>query len=960
MDGNETMRLYMLERRVEQLENRLVELAARVDPAGPKTATPATTAAATPAAEPTARATAPIPVEPTPAPIVTAPTPAAAAPWPVPDERPTAARRRTATPGSKFDYERFFGLAVLGRVGIAALLLAGGYFAQLGWGQLGPAARVVMLYLVAAAMVIVGAWLRPRTAPRYIALLWGGATSLSYLAGVAARLHYELIAPLPALLLLVASAGLGQLLARKLQLQAMATVALAGAYAAPLLIGADSASPTGLFVYVLALHTWSAVTEGRWQWHVPRGLAVIATALLAIGWFATHAALPPLTTLLHVEAIWLGLIAPEVLVAFRRGTATAPRWSLLVASGWATQLGLLLWSLNLDALPSFGLLAGTGLLALAAALLQQRPQLIERARPLARLGGNVLVLGAFVVWNALGHQNVIDVATRGFDHAAWRVAAIVAAGLALLALRRFTGAADLATVLATALGLAVIGNQTPPGQGRLLAAAVLLLPIGLVLRGGSENGRKAGLLLGAAVTFVAVRLHETFAPGVQYWLPIAAGAAALWLALVGAFAARRDDRPLLELTGKVLIGAHVLLMVLGAAVLLTVPERDAVAAIPSAGIFTGAMALLGNAALLRYAPPLRDRVVALADFGVLLLAIGALTVWSQFGDNDLTPITFDHSWIRLLSLTGAATLALTLRRYLGGGELGALFAALVGLLLTTLPMPTAELRGQTAVLLVIPAALVLTSHAAWMRCTSLTLGALALFFAATHHVSFAGEEGTWLSIAFGASGGWAALGALRASWQRDRALLLTATTLLVVIGVVWSVAALQPVPPDAEALPAFLNLRFASALVVIGLLEFGRRRLPKDADAVERISFTSIEFAIVYLAGLVEMLALVHTWPEGWSAVTISLYSLLFAGALLAAGFVRRQSWLRWPGLCGLGIVVVKVMLLDLRELSTPLRVLATGALGLVLLVSAFAYARLRKPGDPGDPGNSDRTSQQD
>ncbi|MCA8964954.1 MAG: DUF2339 domain-containing protein, partial [Planctomycetes bacterium] len=855
-----------------------------------------------------------------------------------------------AAPEAKFDYERFFGLAVLGRIGIAALMLAGGYFAQLGWGHLGPAARVAVLYLVAATMVGIGAWLRPRTAPRYIALLWGGATSLSYLAGVAARLHYELIEPFPALVLLVASAGLGQFLARKLQLQAMATVALAGAYAAPLLIGADSASPTGLFVYLLALHTWSAVTEERWQWRVPRGLAVVATTVLALGWFAGHAAPPPLTTLLHVEAIWLGLATPELLRALTRGAAAAGRWRLLVVSGWTVQLGLLLWTLSRDALPGFAAIAGAGFVALAAALLQQRPQLEVRAAQLSRLGGCVLVLGAFVVWNALGHQYALDVFARGFDHAAWRVPAIVATGLLLLALRRFTGAADLAAGLATALGLAVISLPTQPGQGHLLAAAVLLLPIGLVLRGADESGRKAGLLLGAAVTFVAVRLQETLAPGAQFWFPIAAGASGLWLALVGAYADRRADRPLAELVGRMLIGSHLLLALCTAAVLGEVFDRAAVAAIPFEGLVTGPMALLGGAALVRWAPSLRDRAAALADFGVLLLAIGALTVWSQFGRDDLVPVTFDHPWFRLLSLTGVTTLALTLRRHLGGGELGALGAALVGLLLTTLPMPSAELRGQTAVLLTIPAALVLTSRAGWLRSASLALGAAALFFASTHEVSFDGDAGTWLSIAFGASGAWAALGALRASWRRDRTLLMTAITLLVVLGVTWSVAALQPVPADTEALAAFFNLRFASALVVIGLLEFGRRRLPADADAVERISFTSIEFAIVYLAGLVEVLALVRTWPDGWSAVTVSLYSMLFAGALLAAGFVRQQSWLRWPGLGGLGLVVVKVMLFDLRDLSTPLRVLATGALGLVLLVSAFAYARLRKPSEPQPP----------
>ena len=44
-------------------------------------------------------------------------------------------------PKTSIDYERFVGVAVLGRVGIAAVLLAAGDFGQLGWREIGRAAR---------------------------------------------------------------------------------------------------------------------------------------------------------------------------------------------------------------------------------------------------------------------------------------------------------------------------------------------------------------------------------------------------------------------------------------------------------------------------------------------------------------------------------------------------------------------------------------------------------------------------------------------------------------------------------------------------------------------------------------------------------------------------------------------------------------------------------------------------
>lgn len=72
----------------------------------------------------------------------------------------------------------------------------------------------------------------------------------------------------------------------------------------------------------------------------------------------------------------------------------------------------------------------------------------------------------------------------------------------------------------------------------------------------------------------------------------------------------------------------------------------------------------------------------------------------------------------------------------------------------------------------------------------------------------------------------------------------------------------------------------------------------------------------------------------------VDSYTLVFAGLLLVAGFRRQLPALRWTALVAFVVVVVKVLAHDLREVDTPVRVLATGALGGVLLVAAWAYAR--------------------
>ncbi len=838
----------------------------------------------------------------------------------------------------RFDYERFFGLAVLGRIGIAAVVLAGGYFAQLGWGRLGPAARVALLYLVAVALIGSGAWLRPRVAPKYVALLWGGGASLCYLAGVTARLRYELIGPFPALALLVASTALGQGLARILRMQTMATVALALGYAAPLLVGVDTGSPTGFFVYLAALHTWAAITELRWQWHLPRGLAVAATGVLSLGWLATH---PPLSTwslALHGNGLWLALIAPELLAAFARPAANAARAHVVIASAWALQGSLLLRTCGADELPAYALAGGGALLLLGTALRRANIAAGEFGALFSQLGSTLLVVGAYVVGG--GSWSFLPTIT----HPTERMVAVVATAGTLAVLRRLTGAADLAATTAALFGLTIAVAPLANANGQLLALTALIPEGILVTVGASARARGAGLALGGTLAFVAVRLDQSFAPPLQFWLPIAAGATGLWLAAVAALADRRSDPVLREQATVPLLGAHALLAVLAFAIAPIVLQGGiAISDVPTTGLLTGALALVGAVLVAGRGDSARRAARSLADFAGSLVVVGALAAWNAARGGDAAA-AFDQPWPRLLSLTAAALLLLGLRRWTVGGDLAALFAALLAAALTVLPEPTSTLRAVTAAWLAIPTVLVLTGRDAWLRCVSLAVAAAALFFAATHEVSFAVDDGLWLSIAFGCSGGAAALGALRAGWRRDRALLATATALLVVLGVVWSIAALEPVPPGSQGLPAFVNLRFLSAIALGALLEFGRRRLPGTAGVVERATFAAIELAVVYLAGLVEMLAAVRAWPDGWNAVTISLYTLLFAGTLLAAGFVRKQSWLRWPGLCGFGIVVVKVTLFDLSGLSTPLRVLAAGILGVVLLVSAYAYARGRGP----------------
>lgn len=356
------------------------------------------------------------------------------------------------------------------------------------------------------------------------------------------------------------------------------------------------------------------------------------------------------------------------------------------------------------------------------------------------------------------------------------------------------------------------------------------------------------------------------------------------------------------------------------------------------GLVAGA-SLLAAAGILARVTGLRERAAHLACLGGALLSCGAFLVW----DAGAVPPGVDgfaQPWSRLLSLLAAGGILLALRRWTGAGDLGTFLAGLLAAGVVLAQDATGASRAQALVALLVPAALLARGRSRPAAPAALLLGSALTFFGATRQLELAGAAGALTALALGATGAWAALGALLAARRRERPLLITAAALLVLVAAAWAAIAFGEAGSAVERLRPFLNLRFLSAAGVLLLVELVRRRLPADRPRPEVAVLGALALATGYLAGLVELLALVRTWPAGWSSVTISLYTLLFAGGLLIAGFVRRQRWLRWPGLGGFSLVVLKVGLLDLRAVNTPLRVLVTGVLGLVLLLGAWAYAR--------------------
>jgi len=94
-----------------------------------------------------------------------------------------------------------------------------------------------------------------------------------------------------------------------------------------------------------------------------------------------------------------------------------------------------------------------------------------------------------------------------------------------------------------------------------------------------------------------------------------------------------------------------------------------------------------------------------------------------------------------------------------------------------------------------------------------------------------------------------------------------------------------------------------------------------------------------------------QTSGEGqWKAqLAVTVTWALFAIALLAGGFLKRQASLRYAAFALLGLSGVKVVLLDMSQARQIYRVISLLGLGLVMVGVSYVYSRIlrSKPGRP-------------
>jgi uncharacterized membrane protein len=230
--------------------------------------------------------------------VVAAPPPTHSSPPPEPSRDPDAAPPQSPD----IDLEKLFGR--YGTIAVASLAILMGVGTFLSWaiehGLLGPTVRVVLGFVGALIVAVVGVWVREKRDVRFGNVLLALALAIVHVDSWAAGPYLQVISTVSALTIAALASAALAALALTSEERTLFAIGFAGALIAPFVTAREPGSVVLLLTYgwvVIALSLF-AIRERGWRavlWLTVIGAAVYVIVAAAgphsndTGWAATHA-----------------------------------------------------------------------------------------------------------------------------------------------------------------------------------------------------------------------------------------------------------------------------------------------------------------------------------------------------------------------------------------------------------------------------------------------------------------------------------------------------------------------------------------------------------------------------------------------------------------------------------------------------------------------------------------------
>jgi len=181
----------------------------------------------------------------------------------------------------KRDLETRVGLRLVNRVGAITLILGFGFFfryaVENNW--LGEAARVLAGALAGLLLLAGGEWAYRRAQGVFAQGISGAGAAILFLSVYAAFGAYRLIPAGAAFALIAASTALGAGVALRYRSQAIAVLALFGAFLAPVILEGAHLGVWFVPAYIAALDAGFVLLASRRAWRVTEWIALVGTVL---------------------------------------------------------------------------------------------------------------------------------------------------------------------------------------------------------------------------------------------------------------------------------------------------------------------------------------------------------------------------------------------------------------------------------------------------------------------------------------------------------------------------------------------------------------------------------------------------------------------------------------------------------------------------------------------------------
>jgi uncharacterized membrane protein len=174
---------------------------------------------------------------------------------------------------------------ILGKIGIAALILGVGFFLKYAFDNdwIGPIGRVLIGVLIGIILISIGQYFRKKY-ETFSEVMFGGGIVVLYLSFYAAHSFYNLINPLNTGILMVLVTASTFVFSFVNKDNKLAILAVIGGFVTPYIIGATGNNMTEIFAYLTILNVGVLAITIFKKWPQLIALALVGTAINFFSW----------------------------------------------------------------------------------------------------------------------------------------------------------------------------------------------------------------------------------------------------------------------------------------------------------------------------------------------------------------------------------------------------------------------------------------------------------------------------------------------------------------------------------------------------------------------------------------------------------------------------------------------------------------------------------------------------